>query len=352
MTTNPRLDSRAAAQLARSDDRIVITGAGGWIGLATLELLRDCLGKAAFEDRVVAFGSSRRLLQLRGGATVRQSPLSEIRYLRSRPTIVLHFAFLTKDRAEQMDEDEYVRANRNVSRTVLETLDTVGAKAVFVASSGAAASAEDPDASPAMRLYGLLKKEDEAAFAGWANERGKRAIIARIFNLSGPYVNKHSTYALASFILDALAKKPIEIRATRPVVRGYVAIRELMSLVFALLCQDNGGVVRFDTGGAPMEMQEIAETVAAICGRVPIVRSQVQAALADEYAGDHAAYSRLLGEYGIEPVSFVRQVSETASFLDETAVSGWSRQKQRDTASVASSSVPGGRLINQKQRIA
>ena len=69
---------------------------------------------------------------------------------------------------------------------MLEALDRIDARAIFVASSGAAAAAEDPTASPAMSVYGWLKKGDEDAFAGWAEERGRRAVICRIFALSGP----------------------------------------------------------------------------------------------------------------------------------------------------------------------
>ncbi len=228
------LTAHVAQSIRASGTRIVVTGAGGWIGLATLDLLRSALGES-FAARVHCYGSSHRSLLLRDGTQVEQQPLADVAKLEFAPTIVLHLAFLTKDRAEAMDEAAYRAANRELSNTLIDALDAIGAIAVFVASSGAAYRADDPVASPAMRLYGTLKCEQEALFADWAEARNKRAVIARIFNISGPYINKHQSYALAAFILDALASRPISIRATRPVVRGYVAVRELMSLAFALL---------------------------------------------------------------------------------------------------------------------
>jgi nucleoside-diphosphate-sugar epimerase len=241
--------------------------------------------------------------------------LSELPSLEAAPTIVLHLAFLTKDRAEAMDEDEYSRANRAVSKHVLDSLDRIGAQAVFVASSGAAAYADDATAAPAMRLYGALKREEEVAFSQWAEQRGRRAVVCRLFALSGPYINKHQNYALASFIIDALARRPITVRASRPVLRGYVAIREVMSLAFAMLLESERGVVRFETGGAPMEMQAIAEEISAQLGPVPVHRPQVADGDRDEYLGNHDDYRRILSDYGVESVTFAQQVTETAAFF-------------------------------------
>jgi UDP-glucuronate decarboxylase len=308
------MDPHIEAAIRACGARIVVTGAGGWIGLATLELLSSALG-SAFAARVQCFGASRRVLTLQDGTRIEQRPLVEIGKLAAEPTIVLHLAFLTKERAEAMDEAAYCEANRQLYRAVLAALDGLGAIAVFVASSGAAAVAGDAEATASMRLYGSLKREQEDAFANWAEQRRKRAVIARIFNLSGPHINKHSSYALASFILDALAGRPIAIQARHRVVRSYVAIRELMALAFALLLDGGSGVTRFDSGGEPMEMQDIAQAVADALGPVGIDRPATDGGTEDRYAGNGEAYAALLAAHGIEPVPFERQVIETADFL-------------------------------------
>ena len=306
------------ASLRAADRRIVITGAGGWLGMATLELLSDALGPA-LDARVACFGSSRRTLALLDGRTVEQSPLVDLAQLAPQPSLVLHLAFLTKDRAETMSEADYRHANRALSGVVLDALDAIDARAVFVASSGAARFVEDSTRSDAMRLYGDLKRADEDAFAGWAEARNRRAIIVRLFNIAGPHINKVRSYALSALILDALEAGAIRVTAPHCVVRGYVAIRELMSLVFALLLDERQRVVRFDTGGEAMEMGEVAAAVGAEFAGV-VERNIARSDGEDVYLGDPACYDRLLREYDIDAVSFAQQVRETGDYLRNLAM--------------------------------
>jgi nucleoside-diphosphate-sugar epimerase len=308
------LEPHVSEALRKSGRRIVITGASGWLGRATLELLCSCLGDE-FGRRVRCFGSQARTLDLGDGHSIEQRPLAELASLPAAPTFVLHLAFLTKDRAEAMDEAEYRVAVGQITSTVLEALEPIGTEGLFVASSGAARLADDPNASPAMRLYGELKRDDEQAFTALAEHTGRTAVIARIFNLSGPHINKLGSYALACFILDALAGGPISVKAKHEVRRGYVAIRELMSLVFAMLLEGRAGANLFETGGEPLEMGEIAKAVASELGSCPVERSAPAPGHADIYVGDDAAYQGLLRRYGVEPVPFAQQVAETAQFI-------------------------------------
>lgn len=308
------LEPAVADALARVDRPIVITGASGWLGLATLDLLERALGDG-FAARVHCFGSTPRMLDLGAGRRVPQRALADLASLAVPDAWVLHFAFLTKDRAEAMDDIAYRTANRRIRDTVLAALDTIDAAAIFVASSGAAYKADDPQASPAMRLYGALKREDEDGFAAWAEARDKRAAIGRIFNLTGPYINKHQAYAMASFILDALAGRPIEVRAPREVIRGYAAIRQLISLVFALLGESASGVTRFDTGGEPLELGTVASIVADTLHGPGVHRAEITDPVADRYVGDAGAYAALLARHGIAELPLDKQVRETADYL-------------------------------------
>lgn len=310
----------ARSALLDDDRRIIIVGARGWIGRTAVTLLHEAMGPAAFARRVHCFGSQAGPVSA-GPLEVHQRALGDLATLDRRPTLLLHLAFLTMDSYATMDAGDYVNANRALSRSVFDALTQIGVDRLFVASSGAAAFADDAAADEGLRCYGLLKRDDETKFSAWAAEmpQERRVAIGRIYSLSGPYINKHETYALASFILDALAGRRIEVRAQMRVMRSYIAVRELLSLVFScLLARDGDAVLRFDTGGEALELGEVAVAVAdTLDGQV--VRGAVQDMAANRYFGDGCGWSALLERHGIEPLALADQILETAAYLARQA---------------------------------
>jgi UDP-glucuronate decarboxylase len=306
-------DVRAALRADRR--RIVVVGARGWIGRALLALLWEALEPDDFARRVVCFGSTLGVVEMDDGVSTRQFPLAVLCGLPPEPSLLFHLAFLTKDKLGAIDAAAYARANRAISGAVSAALAPIGVDRLFVASSGAAALADDPATAEDLRLYGRLKREDEGRFGDWGREQ-RRCVITRIHSVSGPYMNKPETYALASFILDALASRPVEVRAPRQVIRSYVALRELMSLVLAMLLAEEGAATtQFDSGGDPLELATVAKIVAERIGQGEVRRAAIADPRADRYHGDGAAYARLLASYGVESVPLGEQIEETASYF-------------------------------------
>jgi nucleoside-diphosphate-sugar epimerase len=310
-----RLAPSAVQALAADERRIVIVGAGGWIGRALLAGLHAALGEAAGQ-RIACFGSQARSIDIGEGRQMAQHPLADLAALPSEPTVLFHLAFLTKDKVGTLTDADYANANRALSHKVLDALEPIGADRLFLASSGAAAFADSTDAAADLRLYGSLKRDDEDMFARWARaEPDRRALIVRIFSLTGPFINKHDTYAFASFVLAALAGCPIKVRAPMRVVRSYVALREVLSLALAeLLAPEGPAVKRIDSGGEALELGEVAQRIANRLGG-SVDRRSITAATANIYAADRTDYDHVLQKFGIEPVSFDQQIGETAAYL-------------------------------------
>lgn len=320
-TTLIDVPPKILAQLRHDRRRIVILGASGWIGHTLIALLDAALGPVERAKRVHLFGSTARRLTLDDGTTCTQCALADLVSLPPAPTMLFHLAFLTKDKVAGMDAGAYCTANRQISAMVSDALDTIGVDRLFVASSGAAAFANDPTAADDLRLYGALKREDEDRFAAWAHAlpETRRAAICRIYAVSGPWMNKHTTYALASFILDALAGRPIAVRAPRRVVRSYVAVRELLSVIMAMLLADVGDPVqRLSTGGEPLELEDIALTVAHVLGGC-VARNAVTDEPENRYVGDRDGWLTLLERYGFSHLPLELQIAETAAWLSRQA---------------------------------
>ena len=301
-------------RLTSDDRRILVFGASGWIGRNLLALLWECLGAAEFSRRVIAFGSSSRAIPLSPTLAIEQLPLEMVAQLDHRPSLAFHLAFLTKDKVAGMDRQCYIQANRLLSDVVFTGLTTAGVDRLFLASSGAAAFADDPNAAADLRLYGQLKRDDEERFAAWATTN-RKLLNCRIYAVSGPYVNKPETYALASFILAAMAGGPVVVKAPRRVVRSYVAVREILAAaVSALLDADETPVTFVESGGTPTELGEVATTVADILG-TEVVRAAITEADSNIYVGNDVTWQKLLHRYALDSITLRDQILETARWL-------------------------------------
>lgn len=314
MTLPPAL----AERLRTSHWRVLVTGASGWLGQASLELLANVLGND-WLDRVFAFGSHPRTLTLRDGTKIGQQSLTELTALPQAPSLLLHFAYLTREKISSMPVSAYIDTNRMLSRMAAESGIKVGVERAFITSSGAvhAALARPDDSDPSL-LYGRLKLEDEErfeAFAYAAPER--RAFVARLFNLSGPYINKLDSYALASFIRQA-RRGCIQIHARHPVVRSYTSVTNLLGVALGQLLADEAEpFLSVETAGdCEIEVGKLATVVRELVAPdADIERSAVLTEPVDRYVGDGACYRRLMVAHDIDEHPLARQVIDTANYL-------------------------------------
>ena len=309
-----------AERLRASHWRVLVTGAGGWLGQAALELLADALG-ADCRRRVVTFGSNQRTLVLRDGSEVRQHPLSMLPMCPRQPSLLLHFAYLTREKATQMPVETYIATNRALSRLAVEGGAAIGVERAFVTSSGAApaALAAADDADPGL-LYGKLKREDEMLFERFAlHAPGRRAFVTRLFNLSGPYINKLDSYALASFIRQARSGR-IQVRARHPVVRSYTSASNLLGVAMGqLLAQDAPPFLQVETAGdQEIEVGELARMVRDIVSPdAAIERAGFASEPVDHYVGNGTVYRRLMAGHGVAEHTLRRQIADTAEYVTQ-----------------------------------
>ncbi|MES2355317.1 MAG: NAD(P)-dependent oxidoreductase [Pseudomonadota bacterium] len=308
----------AATALRESDDRIIVTGASGWIGMTTLEMLHGIFG-SRFPRRVVCFGSNARTLTLRNGVSIEQKPLDRLGDLPSYPSTLLHYAYLTREKTFDRPLGEYIATNRNISSYIESQALRIGVERIFITSSGAVYNTDRSLTSDIENnAYGFLKLEDEKRFIKLAGIANARIAVARVFNVAGPYINKWNSYALASIVLDALRGYEIAIKSSHRVVRSYTEIAQLVSMAFAFLYSlDSEKVLLFDTAGEEeIEIGALATTVNQALGvNVPVKRAALHSAREDRYVGDGGEYLSRSYAYGVDVCPLKKQIQKTAAYL-------------------------------------
>ena len=304
------------------DGPIAITGATGWLGRATLDLLAGALGPEAFGVRVRAYARTPREISLSDGTPIEVRALDRLPAEPPADGLLAHFAYRTREQAAEAGLGTYVQDNVAITATVVAAVRAGAPAGILLPSSGAIYDrperrlATDLETNP----YGTLKHLDELAFTGLCSERGVRLVVARVFNVSGPPMIKPQGYALGSLICAALAGEPLVVRATRPVRRSYVAISELVRVALARLVDlEAPPMTTFDTADQEVvEMGELADRVRRALGRddLDVVREAFNPdAPADDYVGDPAALAELAERYGVALTPLDEQIRATAEGL-------------------------------------
>ena len=290
MTDSTPISLTPAALLAHTlggrRDVIAVTGATGWFGSVAMDLLYAALGGEA-PDRVVGYATRYRQLVVADGRTARIRPLGDLVDAPTSPSMLLHFAFLPRDRIAELGVDAYVSQSITMTTTVLDAIAVHRPRQVVVSSSGAARPLTGNTlAVLPHHPYGTLKRLDELALRAATHEVGGCCVIPRVFSVGGSRIARPDVFALAGMIGMARAGGPIDVRARGPAYRTYCGVDEIVAL--SIWAAVSGHDTTFDTCGTVVEMGELAHVVAQEHGLAPdaVHRTWDAGAPADRYVGD------------------------------------------------------------------
>jgi nucleoside-diphosphate-sugar epimerase len=295
--------ARALAAQSLGNDRVVVTGASGWLGRTALDLLTP-LGLPT-----LALASRNRIIRV-GECEIECRVWDDREVAAFAPTVVLDCAFLTRDRVADMPLGEYVAANRSLTDRLVYATLLPGVRLALTISSGAAVYPHDAlDGPIENNPYGYLKLEAEHRLAQAAAESDAVPVVARAWSISGAHVQKPLNYALGSMILAA-ASGAIRIAARRPVFRRYILAEELLALGIA---EGGVGPATIDSGGELVEMAELAARVAqAVRPDAAISRGEVDPSHPDRYHSDGEDWERRCQRWDFTSAPLDKQIEITA----------------------------------------
>jgi nucleoside-diphosphate-sugar epimerase len=245
-------------------------------------------------------------------------PFETLAQTQMAPSLILHFAFLTRGHAAAMKLADYVEANRAITHSLVALMERDGALGLFMPSSGAVYGAhggldEDLSGNP----YGVLKRQDEERFMTLGENLGCPVAVIRIFNLAGPYINNPNGYALASILTEIGQGGPIRLRARQPVWRSYTHVADMLNVGLAVLLA-KAATPPFDTAGDEViEIADLARRAATLCGApsIPILRPELDLQISDRYAGDGGLYRALAADFGLTLQQLDANIVDTYSYI-------------------------------------
>jgi nucleoside-diphosphate-sugar epimerase len=316
---NLTFPSQLASEIRNCGGRFIVTGTGGWMGRVVAEMLDRALGENS-PTRISLYGTTPRNLTLLSGRTLPVQAFDMIAQAQG-PAYFFHCGFLTRDKVAAMPLNDYVAANTHISDRVIAGMEAAQAKGIFMPSSGAVykPGTHVLDKNLETNPYGVLKAGDEQRFLKFAAERDIPTCIPRVFNLSGPFINKPEIYALASFLTQALARQPITIKAQHRVVRSYVHIADLITLAVAMLLSPHEDAPPvFDTAGEDdVELSDLASKIVEVLGQpeLAINRPKILPGAENVYVGQPGQMTAIMDHYGYAERDLAAQILDTADYL-------------------------------------
>jgi UDP-glucuronate decarboxylase len=282
--------------------RILITGASGWLGRETLCLLQREVG-ALGELNLTLTGSAERSVDIHGESI--QIVRTDRSIEKQSFDLILHFAFITQEKASSIGEIAYTQMNIEINEFAQRiALFNPKARQLVLSSGAAKLFLENNLDSQSKKLYAKLKIDLEE------KTQDARTLILRLWNTSGHHLGVNPNYAISEFIYAAKNNQNIVIRNN--LQRSYVYSQDVIRASILFLVDGGFGIA--NSGGSITDLRNLAEQVVQInnsSSEIYVNNTQNQIGL--DYL---SPVSEIPRKYWVQEFDLNQQIFETSAGID------------------------------------
>ena len=296
------------------NQKILLTGASGWIGKSFLEVYESLFGPELTQTNINATSSVKKEITLESGTIIKSIPLVEEIGLNKKYSGIVHLAALTRDKVSNYDNSEYFYRNMEILSLTLKAIDR-GVDWLLCVSSGAVFKENkiEFDNDITTNPYGFYKRLEEIIFERLQETYNFVFVCPRLWGGTGSDMKSHQNYAFGSFVKDAVEKKEIVINSGHKVYRRYIDTRDLMNLCLKMI--QNNENRTFNSGGPIIEIGELAKKISIELQGVAIVRNLKIEKPDDHYYPTDLEIDELFNKYDLTYSSIEEQIKKTIRSL-------------------------------------
>jgi nucleoside-diphosphate-sugar epimerase len=292
---------------------VCITGATGWLGQSLLNANRDSLTQYHFD----AFGRSKSEILTDSGKSIQNHPFDLQKITSKEYDIFAPFAFATRDRALQMNDQDYIDLNKAIIVDAVNVIRTGKVGSVLNISSGVVTKkSESQLLDDSYSIYADLKRFQEDVFSNACNSVGIPFINCRVFSLSGQDMKEPSKYAIGNLLYQAISTGSIQLSSKGLVTRRFMDSRDLMTLL--LECVRRGDSVSLESGGEKVHLIELARQILRLYGHAPdsITFADTNETQSNEYFSSENDFEKIADETNYALANILEQIANVAKSFE------------------------------------
>lgn len=241
-------------------ENIVITGASGWLGKETADLLFQAL-RHEFATRVTLISSIPTEFVI-GGIKFRSKGWQDFVNLR-KADLLIHFAFLNQHKAAEVGFARFIEINQNLTNGLINFVETNPKCSVLMASSGAVEKyPSNLNSGYSMEIYSALKRDAEERLLHV--DELENAVCMRIWNITGTFFQLDAPYAIIDFAKQVIQNHFILLKGNSNSSRMFANAKEMMFHFLSSLAR--GGKQILNSGGHSTSIGELALQMLTLAG--------------------------------------------------------------------------------------
>lgn len=293
------------------EDRVLVTGAGGWFGTTLAAMLKMTRAQTMFitqRPRSISWGVSE----------VSAIVWDWEKIVDFSPTMIVDCAFILRDYLGDMPLEVYIAENQKLTSKLMKLVSLDSVTSVIYVSSGAAVHPSDSlNVGIEINPYGHIKRTTELALLKIGEELSKKTLIARPYSLSGRLVTRPDRYAFSNLILQARLGN-IQIKAEHEVWRRYISVEDFFGVSIATAKTTSGYL---NSGGKLVEFSELAQLIVSTLGlSIPIERPVRTSLNSDSYYSTDASWTDACSFLGYTPADLETQIKDVDRYLTSNPV--------------------------------
>ena len=288
--------------------KVLITGATGWLGHASLQALKKVLPEVKPED-LMLYASRARSHSDPSYGVVKVNELASYEDVPTNVDLLISLALKTRDYSMKMDEEEYLESNKALIEKNLEIMKLANPKKIILISSGVV-SKYLQDNGP-LDSYTRVKILEEKLFNEFAQQTNSKLIILRLWGATGALMTEPLKYAIGDLIYQAETTNQIIINSKTEVFRKYTDATQIFEVLIRASQMNYSRTL--NSGGVMVEIGSLAQRISEFYGKsLEIVRNLESGSEPDFYVPTDSEFDELANSVGVSLLSLEDQIALTA----------------------------------------